>query len=122
MISLAVILTAGSVLRLQPHRRAAQVSRPHHPALGVRVWSERSLGVGAPPAVGPCQQSVETVVCAGVVPFVDVAVVDAGAGEHGLVHKQGAVVGVILGLTWCRVLREQAKREIHMKLTALGRG
>lgn len=83
------------------------------------MWTERSLGDGAPPAVGPCQQSVETVVCAGVVSFVDVTVVDAGAGERGLIHKQGAVTGVILGLTWCRVLREQAKNEIHMKLMVL---
>lgn len=72
------------------------------------MWTVGSLG--GLPAVGPCQQSVETIVGAGVISFVvDMAVVDAGAGERSLIHKQGAVTSVICGLTWCRVLRERAK-------------
>lgn len=47
-------------------------------------------------AVGSCQQGVEAIVRAGVVSFVvDVTVVDAGAGERSLVHKDGAVTGVV---------------------------
>lgn len=60
----------------------------------------RSLSYGRLSAVGPCQQSVETVVCTGVISLVvDVPIVDAGAGERSLVHKQGAVTSVIPGLT-----------------------
>lgn len=38
---------------------------------------------------------------------VDVTVVDAGAGERGLVHEHGAVAGVVSGLSRCRVLKER---------------
>lgn len=70
------------------------------------MWTARRLG--GLPAVGPCQQSVETIVGAGVIFFVvDMTVVDAGAGKRGLVHKQGAVA--ISGPTWCQVLREREK-------------
>lgn len=66
------------------------------------MWTVGSLCCGGLSAVGPCQQTVETVVCAGVISLVvDVTVVDAGAGERSLVHKQGAVTSVISGLTGC---------------------
>lgn len=78
-----------------------------------------SLGDGQLSAVGSGQQAVETVVGAGVVSFVvDVAVVDvdadAAAGKRSLIHKHGAVAGVVSGLTWCRVLggSEQMSRSV----------
>ena len=63
------------------------------------------LSYGGLSAVGPGQQGVETIMFAGVVLFVvDVAVVDAGAGERSLVHKHGAVTAEVSRLTGCRVL------------------
>lgn len=54
-----------------------------------------SLCLGGVSAVGSGQQGVETVVCAGVIAFVvDVAVVDAGAGERRLVHKHRAITSM----------------------------
>lgn len=102
--NLSLILTAGRVLQLQRPRRAVQVSRPHHPPLGVRVCAAGTLGDGRLLAVGPCQQSVETVVSAGVVPLVVTVVDEAGGGERGLVDEERAASGVLFGLTRCGFL------------------
>ena len=73
------------------------------------MWIVGSLGYRGLSALGYGQQGVETVVRAGVISFVvDVAVVDAGADERGLVHKHGAVASVVSRLTRCRVLGERA--------------
>lgn len=64
------------------------------------MWAVGSLSYGGLSAVGSSQQGVETIVRAGVVSFVvDVAVVDAGAGERRLIHEHGAVTSVVSGLT-----------------------
>lgn len=99
--NLSLILTAGRVLQLQRPCRAVQVSRPHHPPLWVRVWAVWTLGDGRLLAVGPCQQSVETVVSAGVVPLVVTVVDEAGGGERGLIDEERAVSGELTGLTRC---------------------
>ena len=63
---------------------------------------------GGLPAVRSRQQGVEAVMCTGVISFVvDLAVVNASAGERSLIHKHRAVASVSPGLTWWRVLRER---------------
>lgn len=47
---------------------------------------------------------------------VDVTVVDAGAGERGLVHEHGAVAGVVSGLCRCRVLKERKQMVKKLKV------
>lgn len=74
------------------------------------MGAERGRSAGVAPAVGPRQQGVEAVMGAGVVPFVvDVAVVDAGAGERSLVDKHGAATAGVPGATRRRVLAETPK-------------
>lgn len=82
------------------------------------MWTVRSLSDGGLSAVGSCQQGVQTIVRAGVISFVvDVAVVDAGAGERSLVYKHRAIAGVLSGLTRCRVLEEgESKGHGHVQL------
>lgn len=78
------------------------------------MWAAGSLGDGRLLAVGPCQQSVETVVSAGVVPLVVTVVDEAGGGERGLVDEERAVGGVLSGLTRCRFLRMTATRNLEL--------
>lgn len=78
------------------------------------MWAVGTLGDGRLLAVGPCQQSVETVVSAGVVPLVVTVVDEAGGGERGLVDEERAVSGVLAGLIRCRFLRMTATRNLEL--------